>query len=522
MHNLTPQKVCLFLISLGFFIASPWLISEVLGGNPLPVLILFGLGLLFLFLFVLKDRCWMIIPFCLSIEGNLNFLPLNFSMQEVAVIAVLAYILLQIIMGRQIKWKLGPAVFWLPLAGLLAVLMYHWVTSGDIGIRALGGGGWGGRKYYSILMASLTLPLIASFSGSSWRDFQAIPLIYFLGTFVDLIPNTLSTLIPAVAPYIYKVYSSVNVAAYGETLTGNFSGEASIARYYNFARLGTAGGLLVLCYFPMRIWLDPSKLWILPVLSALLLLCAMSGFRAFVFNFILALGIAGFASARFKVLFLLPIALAGVFALSFSQGALFNFPLPMQRALSFLPGDWDAKAKSEAEGSSKWRNRMRDLFYSEYFSKAPFLGTGYGFDPDLAKRTTEQFLRISASQQADEWADVRGFIEMKQPHEGDVHAILVTGLIGTFFFVLFCFCIIGFSLKSILSVPIASVAPIQIWASAILVQQSLSFFTVFGDLSITLAQLCPVAAILASSLKFRPKATQLARAPIPLPSANSS
>ena len=522
MHNLTPQKVCLVLISLGFFIASPWLISEVLGGNPLPVLILFGLGLLFLFLFVLKDRCWMIIPFCLSIEGNLNFLPLNFSMQELAVIAVLAYILLQIVMGRQIKWKLGPAVFWLPLAGLLTVLMYHWVASGDIGIRSLGGGGWGGRKYYSILMASLTLPLIASFSGSSWRDFQAIPLIYFLGTFVDLVPNTLSTLIPAVAPYIFKVYSAVNITAYGATLAGNFGGETGITRFYNFARLGTAGGLLVLCYFSMRTWLNPSRLWVFPLLSSLLLLCAMSGFRAFVFNFILSLGVAGFASVRFKVFFFLPVALAGVFALSLSQGALFNFPLPMQRALSFLPGDWDAKAKSEGESSSKWRNKMRELFYLEYFSKAPLLGTGYGFDPDFAKRSTEQFLRIYTAQQADEWAEVRSFIEMKQPHEGDVHAVLVAGLIGTFFFVLFCLCIVGFSFKSILSVPITSVAPIQIWASAILVQQSLSFFTVFGDLSITLAQLCPVAAILASSLKFRPKVTQLTRAPIPLPSANSS
>ena len=521
MQNLTAQKLMLGLITLGFFIAAPWITSESIGGNFTPLLFLAGIGGALIFLFALGDRCWMAIPLCLSMEGSLNFLPINFSMPELAVILVLIYILIQIVLGRQIKWKMGPAIIWAPLSGLILVLLYHWVNSGG-GIRLFGATSWGGRKYFTILMAFLTLPLIASFSGSSWRDFQAIPLIYFLGTFVDLVPNTLSTLIPAVAPYIFKVYSAVNISAYGATIAGNFGGEVGITRFYNFARLGTAGGLLVLCYFSMRTWLNISRLWVLPVLLLLLLLCAMSGFRAFVFNFILALGVAGFASVRFKVFFFLPIALAGVFALSLSQGALFNFPLPMQRALSFLPGDWDAKAKSEGEESSKWRNKMRELFYSEYFSKAPFLGTGYGFDPDFAKRSTEQLLRIYTAQQADEWADVRGFIEMKQPHEGDVHAVLVTGLIGTFFFALFCLCIIGFSFKSILSVPITSVAPIQIWASAILVQQSLSFFTVFGDLSITLAQLCPVAAILAASQKLRPKVTQLPRTPIPFPSGNPS
>ena len=153
MQNLTVQKLCIGLITLGFFVLAPWMISQILEGNPLPFFFLLGIGVLLLFLFVLKDRCWMVIPFSLPIEGRLNFLPLNFSMQETAVIAVIAYIFIQVVMGRQIHWRLGPKIIWLPLAGLLAILLYHWISSGDIGIRALGGTGWGGRKYFSILLA---------------------------------------------------------------------------------------------------------------------------------------------------------------------------------------------------------------------------------------------------------------------------------------------------------------------------------------------------------------------------------
>ena len=77
MQNLTVQKVCLVLITLAFFIAAPWLTSETLGGNVLPLTIL-GVGTaLLLFIFGLGDRCWLIIPFCLPIEGNLNFLPVS-------------------------------------------------------------------------------------------------------------------------------------------------------------------------------------------------------------------------------------------------------------------------------------------------------------------------------------------------------------------------------------------------------------------------------------------------------------
>jgi len=395
MQNLTVQRLCLALMTLGFFIGAPWLTSETLEGNALPMVILGGVTLVLLFVYGLKDRCWWIIPFCLPIDGNLNFLPLNFSLQELAILTVFSYLLIKMIFGQDVAWKLGPALLWMPLAGVLAVVVYHWISSGDIGIKLLGGGGWGGRKYFKVLIASLGIPLLASFPGMRWKDLQLVPLIYFLGSFVDIIPDTISTLAPSTAPFIWRVYSGVNLTEYGASLQGNFFGETGVTRIGTLGRLGTAVGLVTLCYFPASTWLHPSRLWALPTVLLGGLFCAVSGFRNMVVRYFFSLLAGLYASVRWRSFLILPVALIVAFAAALAQGKVFDYPLAMQRALSFLPGDWDPKAKGEADASSEWREKMKALFYREYFPKHPILGVGYHFDPELAKIESDVYLAIA-------------------------------------------------------------------------------------------------------------------------------
>ena len=498
MQNLTVQKICLFLITLAFFVAAPWLTSETLNGNTLPLLTIGGVAVLLLFVYGLGDRCWMIIPFCLSIDGNLNFLPLNFSLQELAIITVFCYLLLRTLFGLDVGWKLGPALLWMPLAGVLAVVVYHWISSGDIGIKLLGGGGWGGRKYFKVLIASLGIPLLASFPGMRWKDLQLVPLIYFLGSFVDIIPDTISTLAPSTAPFIWRIYSGVNLTEYGASLQGNFLGESGVTRIGTLGKLGTAVGLVTLCYFPASNWLYPARLWALPTVLIGGLLCAISGFRNMVVRYSLSLFAGLYASIRWKALLVLPLGLAAVLGVSFTQGKIFDYPLAMQRALSFLPGDWNPKAKGEADASSEWREKMKTLFYREYFVKHPILGAGYHFDPELAKVDTDVYLAIAQRRQdsGDEFADVRRFIEMRQPHEGPIHILLITGAVGAAFFVWFCASLLIFSFRSVSQTLPSRISPIQVWAVALLLPQVLGFFFLFGDLTNFLIQVCPVAILL--------------------------
>ena len=497
MQNLTVQKVCLFLITVVFFIAAPWITSEVLGGNTLPLIALGGVAVTLLFVYGLGDRCWWIIPFCLSIDGCLNFLPLNFSMQELAVLTVFCYLLLRMIFGMDVPWKLGPAILWVPLSGVLAVVLYHWIISGDIGIKMLGGSGWGGRKYFKVFIAFLCIPLLASFPGMRWQDLQKVPLIYFLGSFVDIVPDLLTTFIPASAPLVWRVYSGVNLAEYGDTLRGNFAGEKGITRFGALAKLGSALGLVTLCYFHPRTWLRPSRLWVLPVLLIGGLFCALSGFRNTIFRYGVAFMAGLYATVRSRSLMILPLAAAAVAAIAFTQGKAFEYPMQIQRALSFLPGEWNPRATAEGKASNEWRQKIDEVFYKEYFQQAPLFGQGYHFDARLAKQETDIYLAIIERQAApgDEYHDVRRFIEMRQPHQGVVHILLAVGVVGSVFFVLYCFALLIYSFGSVLRTPSEEVTPIQVWTVAILSPQIFGFFIVYGDLTYFLIQVCPVAAL---------------------------
>lgn len=522
MHNLTAQKVVLALITVGFFIAAPWMTSQTIGGNTTPLLGLFGAIFLIFFVFVVRDRCWMIIPLTLSIEGNLNFLPLNFSIQELSIISVFIFIIYRMIFGLNVSWRLGPASIWVPLTLLLCIIVYHWVESRDIGIKLLGGSGWGGRKYFTVLIASLGMVLLCSFPGISWSDLQKVPFLYFLGSFVDIVPDTLTTFVPATAPYIFRIYSGVNLSEYGAALQGNFGGEAGMYRIGSLAKLGTAFSLVVLCYNPARVWLSPTKLWVIPTLLVALLLTAASGFRSYLVKLSLAGFAALYSTARSAAFLLAVTGFVALTGLVMLHGKVFDLPIAMQRALSFLPGDWDAKAVNDAEASSKWRGKMKSLFYKEYFQKAPWFGLGYHYNANLAKTETDVYLAMAArrAESGDEYADVRRFIEMRQPHEGPIHALLVSGSLGALFFCGFCFGIISYALRSILNTPPKQITPIQVWSFAILLAQVVAFFILFGDYTFFLIQACPVAGLIyraetlrRAALKTRP----LLATPPPLP-----
>jgi hypothetical protein len=517
VQNLTAQKVCLALITLSFFIAAPWMTSETICGNTTPIIGFLGVVLLLIILFLIRERCWLIIPFTLPIEGNLNFLPLNFSIQEISIISVSLYLLYRTIFGLDVKWRLGPASIWVPLVLLLSIIVYHWVESRDIGIKLLGGKGWGGRKYFTVMIASFGMFLLNSFPGIRWVDIQKVPLLYFLGAFVDIVPGTISTLAPSTAPYIWRVYSGVNLGEYGSTLLGNFSEEAGVTRIGQLAFVGKAVGLVTLCYFPPRTWLHLNRLWALPTTLIGGLLCAASGFRGTVVGYSVTFFAAIYTTLRSSAFLLVPLPIAAAAVITLTQSTVFNYPLALQRGLSFLPGQWESKATLEAGASSKWREKMKTLFYKEYFEKAPIIGQGYHYDPNLAKTSTDIYQATIRKNIADgdEYADVRGFIEMRMPHEGPVHALLVSGSLGAFFFCAFCFGVIFYAWRSVIHTPANDITPIQVWSFALLPAQVVSFFILFGDYTSFFIQVCPITALIyraetlrRAALKARPSLTQ--------------
>jgi hypothetical protein len=110
LKSLTTEKVIFALIALGTFLLAPLLTTEFLNGNTLPVVLIFGLGLIFAF----RDQCWILIPLCLPLTGSLNILPIKFSPLELSILLALGYVLLQIIFTERRLIRLGPKELYLP------------------------------------------------------------------------------------------------------------------------------------------------------------------------------------------------------------------------------------------------------------------------------------------------------------------------------------------------------------------------------------------------------------------------
>jgi hypothetical protein len=148
---------------------------------------------------------------------------------------------------------------------------------------------------------------------------------------------------------------------------------------------------------------------------------------------------------------------------------------------------------------------MKTLFYKEYFEKGPIIGQGYHYDPNLAKTATDIYLATVQRQAeaGDEFADVRNFIEMRQPHEGVLHALLVSGTVGIFFFSVFCFGSISYAWRSVVHTPRNDIAPIQTWCFALLLAHLVGFFLLFGDYTVFLIQVCPITALMCRAETLR-------------------
>jgi hypothetical protein len=489
LSNLTVQKVVSGLIFFAALISAPYLTSQLLAGDYLPFLgVIFGIGSAF-FLTYIGKRCWVLIPAFLGLNGRLNFLPANLSMIETAVLLSLLFLLYQTVFEKNLSISFGPAWIWVPATLFLSIIAYHWVRSGDIGIRLFGGENFGGRKNWSLFIGFLAMPILYSMVKPGDPMLRRVPLFYFIMVVLDFIPFLLSSLLPSVAPFIFRFYSSVNLDAFRSTLLGSF-GEGEFVRVGNLGFLGAAAQITMLAYFPAAQWLRPKNWWCFPASLFCLLATIFSGFRSYLFRYFVTWFVAGFSTSRWLVILFVPFAITILFLLVTLQGTYIHLPLAMQRTLSPLPGKWDAVALQSAEGSSHWRETMKKVYWSEYADKAGWFGRGMTFEKNLAIASMEDFYQQRQRMAFEnELADARGFIERRQPHEGLLDVHYPTGWVGTALLILFFATTSFYVLRNIYNTRGSNMTPEGIWVCSLVLIETLSYFTVYGDLSTALPRL---------------------------------
>jgi hypothetical protein len=151
----------------------------------------------------------------------------------------------------------------------------------------------------------------------------------------------------------------------------------------------------------------------------------LSGFRTAI------IGLAGFAvlasyfhGGKTEVWRMVGLGVLLALFLAVGQGTIFNLPRSAQRALSFLPGNWDAYALEEARESTRWRVEMwKEMLLSNKYIENKAIGDGFGFKRiDLERIGAKRAMGINADQE--------DFMTTGGVHSGPVSSVRYAGYVG--------------------------------------------------------------------------------------------
>jgi hypothetical protein len=120
---------------------------------------------------------------------------------------------------------------------------------------------------------------------------------------------------------------------------------------------------------------------IVPFLASFVMI-GLSGFRSELVGAAASVGISSVLRRRKRDLIVYgAVGIVGIMLIAGVHQAGFSVPIPIQRALSFLPLNWDARATQNAEDSSEWRFQMwkEALRPNSTIIRNKLLGDGFGF-----------------------------------------------------------------------------------------------------------------------------------------------
>lgn len=347
-------------------------------GEWIPVLALFGAALTIALVLRMQSYVWIFIPLGWFVTGRLGFLPLPFSIRELAVLLAMAvFLTLAALRGLPLRTRttLIDLLLYLNLAYVAFVYARH-----PVGVAAFGTSMVGGRPYFDALIGFLAyLVLSRSRMGPELAlrlpALAAIPpaLVSLLGLIGYLFPGTL--------PYLAYFYGGIDVSSYFRDLKPSGSEDESVDRIFDLATGAKACGVALASYFDPFSLITPLR----PVRCLGFLACfaamGLAGFRNGILYLACLFALSAFV--RHGVWKLVQLgAVLGLMLLLLSglQTKGVHLPVNVQRSLSFLPGRWDPEAVNDAEGSIEWRVYMwRTALGTSDFIKDKIFGDGFGF-----------------------------------------------------------------------------------------------------------------------------------------------
>ncbi len=385
----------------------------------------------------LKTNIWVLLPIGWYLTGRLPWLPLPFTVRDLCFLIVIFFFTL-FFATRVLPWKRKVStldyLIYINLAYLATVYARN-----PAGFFALQTSTVGGRPYFEIALAFAAFIILSRVHiGNAIAQF--FPLFFVIPAWCVGILDVVGRLSPQTGFLLNSIYSGVGSrdvvgavqeqAQLGETrmtglLTGGLTSTLALCAKYNPITL-------ISPVYPLRV-----ALFLISV-SAIFL----SGYRSLILFAMVAFLLSSILRGQLKDLWISAAGmLLGLILLLSIQGTVIQLPLTVQRALSWLPGDWNEEAVADAEGSTRWRTEMWGWAWNDdRILRDRVWGQGFGLSIDDMNLIAASLMAGQGGQNLLGGSDRESFMITGTFHSGPLSAIKYVGVVGlALYYPLMCY-----------------------------------------------------------------------------------
>lgn len=460
------------LIQIGTWSATDPIYSGVSALLVIGLIVLTQLGL----------RCWLLIPFFASFGGSLNILPGHFAPQDLAV-GIVALILPLMWTVRRFPIRIKIGALEISYLVLIAFIGQAYVRN-PVGLSIFGSGTIGGRPYFEIAISAVSFVLL-SVLVVDLKSVRTMVYANFAGSIIVAAYQTILGLFPFLAYYSNSIYSigTTGISAQQHISVTNVAYQGSGRMKF----LGVWGQpLLVMALVfktPLQL-LNPRNLGFGFMVFFAGVAVLLSGFRSELANIGFLTIAAVFLHRKPVQILVMGVVAAPLLALVLVlQGSLIDFPLPIQRTLSFLPGDWSNRATVEAEGSTEWRIEMwREALSSDRYIRNKLFGDGFGF---TAREMDYQYELMTIGVSGADKQDF--YLATGTYHSGPVETIKRIGYVGLAVLLIVMGVVFKHAVTMVNRTRDTPYYPYAMFVALPLVVHPFMFILVFGAFKVTLS-----------------------------------
>jgi hypothetical protein len=453
---------------VGALLVGFWIGDELL----LPLLLFFGIIATGAALLILRERIWILVPCFWYVTGKLG--PCPFTVRELVVLAAFGFFVVFLalrVIRAKVKMELLDWLVFLNCAYLATAFARN-----PVGVSALGSSMVGGRPYIDAVigfLAFVTLTRMACGPNLARR----LPFFATLPQIGVSLLVAITHYVPSTVPMAARIYSDADTSEYFQQQVGSTEGEAN--RVFGLLGGAQVGLQALLGYFPPLTLLSPRWLGRFLCFATVCVGFALAGFRSGILYLGFAFTIAAyFRNGIARALIVMAAGGVSVGALLVAQNTGFNLPVTAQRALSFLPGNWNADAKADAEDSNQWRFYMWDVVLrTDTYVHNKLLGDGFGF--------SNYELQIMEQQEEGGQGFVGGARQESSLiqgafHSGPLSAVRYVGVVGLTMYILLLVAAASYAWGLIVVTRGTNFFPLALFIGIPTIYEPLQYILIFG------------------------------------------